>query len=109
MTRLPPAPQAPRPVHAPDRPADGEPRVRVPTRLLSDRCGDDRGAPIDRHDLEGFLHAHPVTVQGSGSRRARVGTVLGEAAEEVLSATLDHAAPAFPLVARAVAHRPARP
>jgi hypothetical protein len=37
----------------------------VPTRPLSDFYGYDRGTPIDRHYLEGFLHAHAELIGGA--------------------------------------------
>ena len=51
MTRFPPTPEA-------------QP-VGVPLRPLSDFYGYDRGTPIDRHYLEGFLHAHTDLVNGA--------------------------------------------
>jgi SAM-dependent methyltransferase len=47
----------------------------------------------------------PVTVTGHGNLRVCLAALLGEAAEDLTPAELDHHDPDFPLVACAIAHR----
>jgi SAM-dependent methyltransferase len=48
----------------PPTPETQRAEVGIPLRPLSDFYGYDRGTPIDRHYLEGFLHAHSDLVNG---------------------------------------------
>ncbi len=47
----------------------------------------------------------PVTVTGHGNLRVCLAALIGEAAEDLTPAELDHHDPDFPLVACAIAHR----